>query len=587
MLQHYLPFLRWPRLTPQRFQSEFFAGLTVGLLALPQSVAYAGLAGMPLITGIYATLLPTLIAALFSATPRLATGPTALTCLLIYGSLSGMAQPGSAEWVVLAGWLALFSGLFQIGLGALRQGWLMDLVSSPVLMAFTQAAALLIITSQLPALLALEGMPSVGADAALSWHLPSAVLGVVSLVIILIARRLRPSIPAVFLLLVVAAAAAWLWNWDTYGIGVVGELPAGFPALGVPILAPLHSLMQLLLPALVIALVSFMETAASARLDHVQSGEPWNRDQDLIGQGAAKLTAAFCGAFPTSTSFSRSALNLFAGAQSGWSNIFCCVVVAAVLAVGLPVLAWVPNAVLAAVVVASVLGLLKWQPWVQLWRGSRRDFFVALATLVITYAAAPSMYWGVCAGLVLSLLIFVHRRLHPRVVELGRHPDGSLRDRHEWDLPPLNERVLALRPDCSLDYLVAPAVERRVLEMSKTERDVDAVYLFMQGVNLIDTTGLEVLARLFDQFRRRSIKINVVGAKLDVERRMKSLFATRDDVRFHRTEADALATMGPAEAPDAVSDSECLGHTNAPDSVSDDRRTQQFEPSERSDAERS
>src|SRR5690606_34513213 len=142
---------------------------------------YAGLAGMPLVTGIYATLLPTLVAALFSATPRLAVGPTALTCLLVFGALSGMAEPASAHWVVLAGWLALLSGVFQMALGALRQGWLMDLVSSPVLMAFTQAAALLIITSQVPGLLALdmEGGRLQG------WHLPAAVLGLVSLVFIL------------------------------------------------------------------------------------------------------------------------------------------------------------------------------------------------------------------------------------------------------------------------------------------------------------------------------------------------------------------------------------------------------------------
>src|SRR5690606_9259479 len=152
----YLPFLNWPRLTLKGYEREFMAGLTVGLLALPQSVAYAGLAGMPLVTGIYATLLPTLVACLLGGTPRLAAGPTALTCLLVYGSLSGMAEPASAEWVVLAGWLALLSGVLQIGLGALRQGWLMDLVSSPVLMAFTQAAALLIISAPLPGLLGLE-----------------------------------------------------------------------------------------------------------------------------------------------------------------------------------------------------------------------------------------------------------------------------------------------------------------------------------------------------------------------------------------------------------------------------------------------
>lgn len=549
-IRRYLPFLNWPRLTLKRFEREFLAGLTVGLMALPQSVAYAGLAGMPLITGIYATLLPTLMAALFSATPRLAVGPTALTCLLIYGALSGMAEPGSAQWVTLAGWLAVLSGLFQLALGALRQGWLMDLVSAPVLMAFTQAAALLIITAQLPALLALEpGMSLLSA-----WHGPSAVLGLASVAFILVCKRLRPSVPAVFLLLVLAAAAAWLWNWDTLGIAVVGPLLGGFPPLGLPAGIDVQHLLELVFPALVIALVSFMETAASARLDTAQSGERWNRDQDLIGQGVAKLSAALCGAFPTSTSFSRSALNLFAGAQSGWSNVFCCGVVAVVLLVGLPVLAWVPKAVLAAVVVASVLGMFKLQPWKMLWVTSRRDLFVALLTLIVTYVAAPSMYWGICAGLVLSLLIFVYRRLNPRIVELGRHADLSLRDRHLWKLPALHPACLAVRPDCSLDYLIAPAFERRLLDLCEGREDLQAVYIFMQGVNLIDATGLEVLTRLFDQFQHRNLSIHLVGAKLDVDQRMKRIFSRREDVRFHRTEQEALDAMALMTADDDTLD---------------------------------
>lgn len=542
-IRRYLPFLNWPRLTLKRFEREFLAGLTVGLMALPQSVAYAGLAGMPLVTGIYATLLPTLVGSLFSSTPRLAVGPTALTCLLVFGALSGMAEPGSAQWVLLAGWLALLSGLFQMGLGALRQGWLMDLVSAPVLMAFTQAAALLIITSQLPALLGLEW----GGAVVQFRHVPSAILGLVSLLFILACKRLRPAVPAVFLLLVITAGAAWWWDWDVRGISVVGPLPGGFPPLGLPAGLGLQPLLELVVPALVIALVSFMETAASARLDSVQSGERWNRDQDLIGQGAAKLSAALCGAFPTSTSFSRSALNLFAGAQSGWANVFCCVVVAVVLAVGLPVLAWVPTAVLAAVVVASVLGMFKWQPWALLWRTSRRDLFVAVPTLVVTYLAAPSMYWGICAGLVLSLLIFVYRRLNPRIVELGRHADLSLRDRQLWKLPPLHPECLVVRPDCSLDYLIAPAFERRMLDLCEGRDDLRAVYIFLPGVNLIDATGLEVLTRLFDQFRKQDLEIHLVGAKHDVDQRMKLLFSRRDDIRFHRTEQEALEAMARME----------------------------------------
>src|SRR5690606_4469769 len=146
-------------------------------------------------------------------------------------------------------------------------------------------------------------------------------------------------------------------------------------------------------------------------------------------------------------------------------------------------------------------------------------------------------------GLVMSLLIFVYRRLNPRIVELGRHPDHSLRDRLLWKLPPLHTDCLAVRPDCSLDYLIAPAFERRMRDLSDGRDDLRAVYIFMQAVNLFDATGLEVLARLFDQFRKQGLQIHLVGAKLDVERRIGRMFAGRDDIHFHRTEQDALASM--------------------------------------------
>ncbi|MDZ4127774.1 MAG: SulP family inorganic anion transporter, partial [Hydrogenophaga sp.] len=178
-LKRLLPFLNWPRPDAALLRGEAMAGLTVGLMVIPQGVAYAALAGMPLITGIYASLLPALIAVLFSSSVRLSVGPTALTCLLISASLTGLAEPGSAQWIALAVWLALLSGLLQIVLGFVRFGWLLNLVNSPVLMAFTQAAAVLIIASQLPALLGL------GAWDSLAWpaqvHLPSLAFGLGSL----------------------------------------------------------------------------------------------------------------------------------------------------------------------------------------------------------------------------------------------------------------------------------------------------------------------------------------------------------------------------------------------------------------------
>jgi SulP family sulfate permease len=223
-LHSIFPFLSWPRPTPHLLRVETIAGLTVGLMAIPQGVAYAALAGMPLVTGVYASLLPTLVAALWGGSVRLSVGPTALTCLLVTASLTGLAQPGSAEWVNLAVWLALLSGLLQVGLGLVRAGWLLNLVNSPVLTAFTQAAALLIISSQLPTMLGLAG--SVGswlqAGTLPALHMGTLAFGLGSLTVLWFARRLRPTFPGVLMVMVGAGALSYALGFNASGGAVVG-----------------------------------------------------------------------------------------------------------------------------------------------------------------------------------------------------------------------------------------------------------------------------------------------------------------------------------------------------------------------------
>ncbi len=276
------------------------AGLTVGLMVVPQGVAYAALAGMPLITGIYASLLPALIAVLFSSSVRLSVGPTALTCLLISASLSGMATPGSAQWITLAVWLALLSGLLQIVLGFARFGWLLNLVNSPVLMAFTQGAAVLIIASQLPALLGLGGWDSLAWPAQV--HLPSLAFGLGSLAALVLARRWRPGFPTVLAVVVASAGISFFTGFEAGGGAVIGTLPQGLPMPYLPGWPGWSVLGQLVLPTLVITLVSFLETASSAKVESGQRGQRWDQDQDLIGQGLAKLASGFSGAARRSTS---------------------------------------------------------------------------------------------------------------------------------------------------------------------------------------------------------------------------------------------------------------------------------------------
>jgi SulP family sulfate permease len=544
----WLPFLSWPKPTPQLLKSEAFAGLSVGLMVIPQGVAYAALAGMPLITGIYASLLPALVAVLFSASQRLSVGPTALTAILVSASLNGMATPGSAAWVNLTVWLSLMTGLLQVVLGFARFGWLLNLVSSPVLMAFTQGAGVLIISSQLPALLGFQNgwgsaLAFVHTGTGIDWA--SLVFGLATLALLLWARRWRPTFPTVLVVVLGAAGVSWVLGLDASGTAVVGTLPQGLPALYVPSVIEWGVFKQLVLPTLVITLVSFLETASSAKVDNDRSGKRWDQDQDLIGQGLAKVASGLCGAFPTSSSFSRSALNLYAGAQSAWATIFSVAVILVILLCFTAVLQPVPQSVLAAIVVAAVLGLIKPRAFVKLYKINRVEAATAVLTFVITLLSAPRLYWGVLAGVVMGLSHFLHTRLHPRIIEVGLHPDGSLRDRHLWKLPPLAPHLYALRMDAELDFAASSTLERDVMEHLGLHPNVAHVCLFALPINRIDATGVESLAKLEAMLRERGISLHISGMKLPVETvlRRAGCLQAHAGLHMYRTDAEAIQQL--------------------------------------------
>ena len=539
-----LPFLRWPRPTAALLRNEAMAGLTVGLMVIPQGVAYAQLAGMPLITGIYASLLPALAAVLFSASARLSVGPVALTSLLIAAGLAPLATPGTAQWVDLAVWLALMSGLLQAALGLARFGWLLNLVNSPVLMAFTQAAAVLIITSQLPALLGFQG-PWGQMLHAPAFDAGAAAFGLVSLALLWLARRWRPTFPSILVVVLAAAAVSGALGFEASGGKVIGLLPQGLPSLYIPTWPGAEALGQLVLPTLVVTLISFLETASSAKVDNQKKGERWDQDQDLIGQGLAKIVSGLSGSFATSSSFSRSALNLYAGAQTGWATIFSVAVVLLALLFFTPWLRHVPQAVLAAIVVVAVVGLLKPREFLRVWRISRVEGAIALLTFVITIAAAPALYWGVLAGVLMALSHFLYQNLHPRIIEAGLHPDGTLRDRHLWQLPPLAPHTLALRMDAALDFASAGAFERHVTEYLTEHPDTRQVCVLAQPINHIDVTGAEVFARVWAQLLQRDVTLRVSGLKLPAETVLRAAGLLAPDERLHlyRSDAELLAAL--------------------------------------------
>ena len=412
-----LPFLAWPLSDGATWRADLIAGATVAVVAIPQALAYAQLAGVPPHLGLYAAFVPTVIAALWGASAQLSTGPVALTALLTAASLSAFAQPGSEAWVALAVVLALGAGLMQAVAGVARLGRVVERLPASLMLGFVNAAALVILLSQLPTMLGVRVPAGAGVTDALrallaglpSANLATAGFGIVSLLALLGLRRAWPRLPGALVVSVVAIGVSVAIGYESRGT-VVGDLPPGLPVPAWPTL-DLGVVVSLLPSMLLIALISFIEVTSSARVIATRTGVAWNVNQELVGQGLAKLASGVFGAFPVSGSFSRSALNLSAGARTAWASIVSAALVGVALMFAAGSLHHLPTAVLAALIVSAVGGLLTPRELVRAWQGSRGDAAIAWTTLIATLLSAPRIHYGLLAGLAAVGLRAVVNRL--------------------------------------------------------------------------------------------------------------------------------------------------------------------------------
>jgi SulP family sulfate permease len=342
----------------------------------------------------------------------------------------------------------------------------------------------------------------------------------------------------------VASVLSAVWGYAQHG-AVVGDLPSGLPAGYWPVWPGFETLGHLWVPAMVIALVSFLETASSARIECQRDSKRWDDNRELVGQGLAKLASAFSGSFATSTSFSRSALMLYAGAQSAWAVVFSVVCVLITLLFLMPSLAFVPKAVLSATVIVAVMNLFQPRQFMALWRISRAETITAGLTFVITLLNAPAIYWGVLAGVLMTLAHFLYQRLHPRIIEIGLHEDGSLRDRHLWQLAPLAPDLFALRMDAELDFAAASALERAIVTHLSEQPAVRHVCLFAHPINRIDVTGVDTVRKLEALLQERNITLHISGIKLPVETVLlrAGCLTQREGLRTYRTDAEAVHAL--------------------------------------------
>ncbi len=405
---------------------DLIAGASVALVAIPQSLAYAELAGMPAQYGLYATALPSLLAAFFVSSRYLQTGPVALTALLTFGALSPLAAPMSGEYIQLAALLALLVGLLRLALGLARLGRVAYLLTPPVLIGFTTAAAILILSSQLPKLF--DVAPDEGGvieDAVWTllhpgdWSATAMAFAALAFVAIFGGRRIHAVFPGVLLAVLAGLAIS---SWVGYGGSIVGELDGGFVSLGVDF--DWSSTGTLIVPAIAIALVGFAEPSSIARTFAAADKEPWNADKEMVSQGVANLASAVSGAFPVGGSFSRSSLNRLAGARTAWAGAITGAFVLLVLPFT-PVLRDLPEAILGAIVIGAVLKLIDVRGVWRLKDASHAQLFVGVSTLVATIATAPRVERGVVIGVVLSLV--VERVTRQRFTQPAVHEPVSAR----------------------------------------------------------------------------------------------------------------------------------------------------------------
>lgn len=466
------------------------------MIAIPQSLAYATLAGMPPIVGLYAVAVPPVLAALFASSPYLQTGPVAITALLTFGALSAIATPGSPEYVALGFGLAFVVGVVRVLLGVLRAGWIAYLMSQPMLLGFVPAAAVLIAGSQTAKALGLPPPPfkSELVDAAWSlthpgeWIPAAVVMSLFTVAVILVGRRLHPLFPGVLVAVVVGIAVSML-GW--YRGPIVATIPSGFPKLTVTDI-PWTSVPQLLLPGVLIALIGFTEAASISRRFASEDRVRWSADREFISQGAANVAAAFTGGMPCGGSFSRSSVNRLAGARTRASGAITGLIVLAFLPVA-SVLEPLPQAVLGAIIIVAVVNLMRFGPLIRIWRVSVPQALIAWGTLIATLVLAPRLDLAVMIGVALSFAVFLWRMLQ---LEIDVHA---------------KDKTIVFAPRGVLWFATAQRLDDALVEALAAHPDAEVLDIYLSRLGRIDTTGALVLRSVLDHARAVGLQADVSG----------------------------------------------------------------------------
>jgi SulP family sulfate permease len=530
----YLPVLDWGRgYNRTILTNDLVAAAIVTIMLIPQSLAYAMLAGLPPEIGLYASILPIVAYALFGTSRALAVGPVAVISLMTLTAASSIAPPGSAEFIAAALVLAFLSGAMLIVMGVLRLGFLANLLSHPVVSGFITASGLIIATSQLKSILGVkasgEAMPELVSTLIANLantNLPTVIIGVVSTAFLFWVRKgLKPLLVKLGLksrtadltakagpiaAVAVSTLAVVLLDLEAQGVKVVGQIPQSLPPFTVP-LFDTELWQRLAIPALLLSVIGFVESVSVAQTLAAKKRQRINPDQELIGLGAANVAAAFTGGYPVTGGFARSVVNFDAGAETPAAGAFTAIGIAIAALFLTPFLASLPIATLAATIIVAVLSLVDFKTPQHIWHYSKPDFAAMAATVLVTVLAGVEP--GVIAGVGLSLALFLWRASRPHAAIVGRVPETEhFRNvrRHQVLTDP---RILTIRIDESLTYLNARWLEEFVLEQVAEHPKLRHLILMCSAVNAIDASALESIEAINHRLADAGVKLHLSEVK--------------------------------------------------------------------------
>jgi SulP family sulfate permease len=526
IIQSIFPIMQWlPNYRKEELKGDVFAGITVGIMLIPQGMAYAMIAGLPPVYGLYASIVPQIIYAILGTSRQLSVAPVAMDSLLVAAGVSVLATEGTDVYISFAILLAFFMGAFQFLLGVFRLGFITNLLSKPVISGFTSAAALIIGFNQLKYLMGIEVEKSnrfyeviISAFSNIdNTHILTLVIGLSGIVIIVWMKSIHRSIPGALIAVLLGIALVSILGLDMQGVGIVRDIPDGLPAFIIPDFS-LGQFAELIPLALTISVIAYMEAYSIAKaIEGKKRDHKVIPNKELIALGSANLIGSFFQSFPVTGGFSRTAVNHQSGANTPLSFIISASLIAITLIFLTGLFYYLPNAILASIIMVAVSNLFDYQYAKKLWNGSKKEFLVLIVTFLVTLNIG--MVVGIVSGIVVSILLFLYKSAYPHIARLGR-----IKGHHEFrnitrfaDLETWEELAI-LRIDAPLSFINIQEILDYIQKILAEDSRIRKIIIDAGPVSHIDATAADGLHSLLNELNQKGVRLvlcDIIGPVRD------------------------------------------------------------------------